>query len=57
LRILEGDSIFKIIANSYINGKGVEKSKEEIIAISIKYQVPSIFTALFAAEKLEDKIF
>jgi hypothetical protein len=57
LKILEGDSIFKIISNSYINGKGVEKSKEEIIAISIKYQVPSIFTALFAAEKLEDKIF
>jgi ubiquitin len=57
LRILEGDSIFKIIANSYINDKGVEKSKEEIIETSIKYQVPSVLTAFFAAEKLEDKTF
>jgi Ca-activated chloride channel homolog len=55
LRILEGDSIFKIIANSYINDKKIEKPKEEIIEASIKYQVPSVFTAFFAAEKLEEK--
>jgi ubiquitin len=57
LRILEGDSIFKIVANSYINDEEIEKSKEEIIEASIKYQVPSMFTAFFAAEKLMDKTF
>jgi hypothetical protein len=53
LRLIEGDSIFKLIANYYLNNKRNERSKEYIVKASMKYQVPSMQTSFITVEQSE----
>ena len=52
---LKGEELSKLIINKYINdNKDIEKEKK--IELSLKYQILTIYTSLFAEIKLSEKI-
>ena len=55
IKMIEGDSIFKLIAKQHINDLIKKRQKDHAIKVSVKYQVPCDFTSFFAAEKLTNK--
>jgi ubiquitin len=57
LKVIEGDSIFKLAADNFIKNQYIEIPKEFIIQLSKKYQIRSQYTAFFAAEKIKPKGF
>jgi hypothetical protein len=57
LKVIEGDSIFKLAADNFIKNQYIEIPKEFIIDLAKKYQIRSQYTAFFAAEKIKPKGF
>uniref|UniRef100_A0A7S3KH39 Ubiquitin-like domain-containing protein n=1 Tax=Euplotes crassus TaxID=5936 RepID=A0A7S3KH39_EUPCR len=55
LKILEGDSIFKIIAKKHIEDLCRMGQRDHAIKNSVKYQVPCDYTSFFAAERFVNK--
>ena len=55
LKLIKGESIFKLIARDYIKELIKTYQRDHAIKISIQYQVPWDLTSFFAAEKLISK--
>ena len=53
-KVIEGDSIFKLVAKQHINFLKRSFQRDQAIKFSVKYQVPCDDTAFFAAERLAD---
>ena len=52
LKLIKGESIFKLIARDYIKDLIKKFQRDHAIKVSVQYQVPWDLTAFFAAEKL-----
>jgi len=55
LKIIDGESIFKIVAKQHINDLCRSWQKDHAVKISVKYQVPCEHTSFFAAERVVNK--
>lgn len=53
-KVIEGNSIFKLVAKQYINELTKKFDRDSAIKFSVKYQVPSDATSFFAAVRLQD---
>ena len=51
LKVIPGDSMFKLIAKQYIKELENKYQRDKAIEVSVKYQVPCQSTSFFAAER------